>query len=150
MLRDLLEFLRLGQVLAEPGEDGGDAKFLLRLGSFERVLDALAWHEASDRSPDEPHLVTWSRSHGLVDAASSALRITLIEKGSWASLNLVSACYSVRLKADTRVNEVASRRDVQSTLRMRPPSTCTVAPVMYEAASDKRNAATRPNSSGCP
>ena len=28
-----------------------------------------------------PHLVTWSRSHGLVDAASSAFLITLIEEG---------------------------------------------------------------------
>ena len=28
-----------------------------------------------------PHLVTWSRSHALVDAASSAFLITLIEKG---------------------------------------------------------------------
>ena len=49
-----------------------------------------------------PHLVTWSRSHELVDAASSAFRITLIEEGSSG----------------------------YSTLRMRPPSTCTVAPVM--------------------
>ena len=27
----------------------------------------------------KPHLVAWSRSHGLVDPASSAFRITLIE-----------------------------------------------------------------------
>ena len=36
------------------------------------------------------------------------------------------------------------------TLRIWPPSTCTVAPVMYDAASESRNAPTRPNSSVSP
>ena len=86
VLRDLLELLRLRQVLAEARQDGVDAELLL----FLRRRSA-----SSTRSPGmnrvtdlrtNPHLVTWSRSHALVDAASSAFLITLIEESdTWVT-----------------------------------------------------------------
>ena len=81
VLRDFLGFFGLGQVLAEPRQDGVDPELLLLLGGLQRVLDPLAGHEPGDRpAARTPHLVAWSRSHGLVDAASSAFLITLIEE----------------------------------------------------------------------
>ena len=47
----------------------------------------------------------------------------------------------INSKRVVRVSQIA---------RMEPPSTGIIAPVMYEAAGESRNAATRPNSSGSP
>jgi hypothetical protein len=69
MQRDF-ELFGLRGVLAEPCQDGVDPVLLLFFRRLMR-LDQLARHEPGDRPPDEAHLVTRSRSHALVDAASS-------------------------------------------------------------------------------
>jgi hypothetical protein len=49
-----------------------------------------------------------------------------------------------------RIKDIDSELRAYRTLRINPPSTWTVAPVIYDAASDNRKAPTRPNSSSSP
>jgi hypothetical protein len=56
MLRHLLGFGGIGDVLTEPGEDCGDAKRLQFARGLQGIFDALAGHEPGHRSPDEGRL----------------------------------------------------------------------------------------------
>jgi hypothetical protein len=83
--------------------------------------------------------VARSRSHALVDIANSMLRATDMESA---------------IRAQSAIRDQSAIRNPQSAFQiiplMSPPSTCTLAPVMYDAASESRNAPVRPNSSGRP
>ena len=70
----------LGQVLAERGQDRGDALRLQLAGRAQRIVDLLARHEARHRPPHEAVLVAWSRSQALVEPASRAFRIRLMSR----------------------------------------------------------------------
>src|SRR3954468_17294165 len=80
--------------------------------------------------------VACSRRNGEVDMASNTFRITDIG--------------TLWLLQPTPRRAGGPRHGRYRTLRIAPPSTCTVAPVMYDAASDRRNAATRPYSGVSP
>ena len=139
MQRDLLGFLDAREVLAELRQDRRDALRLQLLRRAHRVVDLLPGMKRDTDRRTKAVLVARSRSHGFVEPASRTLRIR-----TWVFRVPVRW---FRLPVGTGHGCIGASR-----LRFvsMPPSTCTVAPVMYDAASESRNAPTRPNSSASP